>query len=254
MEALEAPELKPDAIFTDRKNRRVRAWRFVFSLLLLASLGAFAYFAWLWFTPRIAKFGLSILWVNGKIVLILLPFVLFLLFWLLFANLPRKKTIVSLSADGIRKKSGGQDQKLRWDSLETLRMMLSRAYFLGIPGRRRERVVLTDAVGDKLTFDARMDRFDELVNLVRERSFPALYQLPQEQLSRAGTLSFGELVSLSPDSLRIRKTAFSLEQLKSAAINKGWLRIKSENGRKTRIRVDKLNNPDVLLHLLDKPS
>jgi hypothetical protein len=93
MEALEAPELKPDAIFTDRKNRRVRAWRFVFSLLLLASLGAFAYFAWLWFTPRIAKFGLSILWVNGKIVLILLPFVLFLLFWLLFANLPRKKPL-----------------------------------------------------------------------------------------------------------------------------------------------------------------
>jgi len=252
METVEALEQKPDAVFTDRKNRRLRAWRFVFSLLLLAGLGAFVYFAWLWFAPRVAKFGPSILWVNGKIVLILLPFVLVLLIWLLCSNLPRKKTFVSLSADGIRKKNGRQGMKLRWDSLETLRMNLSRASFLGIPGRRRERVELTDAVGDKLSFDARMDRFEELVNLVRQRSFPALHQLAQDRLSNSGTLSFGKQVRLSPDSLRIGKTTLPLNQINSAAIVKGWLRIKAENGLKTRVRVDKLDNPDVLLHLLDK--
>jgi len=254
VEASQAPELQPDAVFTDKKKRRIRAWRFVFSLLLLAGLCASGYLAWQWFAPRAARYGLSILWINGKLILILLPVVLVLLFWLLFANLPRKKTIISLSEDGIRTKNGRRDLKLRWDSLETLRFKFSRAFFLGIPGSRRERVELTDAVGNKLCFDARMDRFEELVNRIRERSFPALYQLSQERLSRAGKLAFGKQVSLSPDSLQIRKTSLPLTQIKSAAIEKGCLRIKTINNRKKRIRVDKLDNPDVLLHLLGKST
>ena len=71
MDSLAAPELYPDTNFSDRKSRRARSWRFFLSLLLLAGYALFGFFAWLWFAPRFAKFGLSILWINGKTLLIL---------------------------------------------------------------------------------------------------------------------------------------------------------------------------------------
>jgi len=253
-ENTQAPELIPQAVFTDRMNRRARLWRFVLSVLMLVGLCVFAYFTWLWFSPRVAKYGLSILWINGKIAIIVLPFVLLVLLWLFFANLPRKKTSVFIFSEAIRRKHGKLDLILRWDSLESLRIHLSRAFFLGIPGRRREYVELSDAVGNKMALDSRIDHFDELVNLVREKSFLALLTLAQEQLARTGVVSFGKQVSLGKDTLRIRRKALPSSQISSAGVNKGWLKIKTEKNNKFRIRVDKLNNPDVLLHLLDKPS
>ncbi|HOT53121.1 MAG TPA: hypothetical protein PLH68_03840, partial [Anaerolineaceae bacterium] len=125
MDSLAAPELYPDTNFSDRKSRRARSWRFFLSLLLLAGCALFGYFAWLWFAPRVAKFGLSILWINGKILLILLPCLLLGLFYLFFANFPRKKTIIALTSDGIRKIVGGKSQVMRWDSLEKLRIKFS---------------------------------------------------------------------------------------------------------------------------------
>lgn len=250
----QTPEQNPEAVFVDRRNRRARAWRFVLSMLLVVGMGVIGYYAWVWFSPRVSKYGVSILWINGKIAIILLPFLLYLLFWLLLANIPRRKTTVILSADGIRKKTGKHDLRLRWDSLEFARMHLSRAFFLGIPSRKREQIALSDAVGNRMMLDARMDRFDDLVNLVREKSFPALLTLAQEQLSRGGAVSFGKQVSLEKDTLRIRREALPLNRILSVRVDKGWIKIKTEKKKKFRIRVDKLNNPDVLLHLLDKPS
>lgn len=254
MDALQTQENIPETVFTDRKNHRARAWGFVFSLLLLAGLCVAAYFAWLWFSPRVAKFGLSVLWINGKVAIILLPFILLALAWLFFGNLPRKKTSVLLSTDGILRKHGNQVLKLHWDSLETLRIHLSRAFFLGIPGRRRESIALTDAVGNKMVLDARMDRFEELVNLVREKAFPTLLMLAQEQLSRAGVVSFGKQLSLRQELLQVKHKTLAKEQISFARIEKGWLKLGTNAKKKFRIRVDKLVNLDVLLFLLDKSS
>ena len=250
MEDFQTNEITPEAVFTDRKSRRARIWRFVLSLLLLGALGVFGYLTWQWFIPRLEKFGLSVLWINGKVLLILLPFMLFLLFWLFFANLPRTKTAVSILPDGIRKKQGRRDLKIRWDSLEKIRMDLSRSYFLGIPGKRKEKLDLLDAVGNTLSIDARMDRFEDLTNLVRQKAFQPLLNLAQDQLARTGKFRFGKKVMLEKDALSVGKAVLPLSQISSAQIENGWLKVKAEKRRKLKVRTDQVENLDVLMHLL----
>ena len=250
----QAQELNPEAVFTDRKNRRARGWRFFLSLVLLIALGTFGYSAWQWFYPRLEKFGLSVLWINGKVFIILLPLVLLLLFWLFFANLPRKKTTISIFPDGIRKQHGSSDLKLRWDSLEKAKLVFSRASFLGIPGRRKEKMELIDAIGNKLAIEARMDRFEELVNRTREKAFPFLANFASEQLSKTGKLTFGKKIVLSQDTLTIGNSVLPLSQISSTQVEKGWLKLTTDKHRKQKIRVDRLENLDVLLHLLGELS
>lgn len=253
MDSLAAPELYPDTNFSDRKSRRARSWRFFFSLLLLAGFSLFGYYVWLWFAPRVAKFGLSILWINGKILLILLPCLLFGLFYLFFANFPRKKTTIALTSDGIRKIVGGKSQVMRWDSLEKLRIKFSQARFLGIPGRRREHVELIDAADNLIRIDRRIDHFHELVNLVRERSFSALLNLAQRQLSESGKVHFGRFVSLDQDTIQLRQVSLPRSEISSARVEKGWLKIKTLPKKQYKSRADQLDNLDVLLYLISNP-
>ena len=254
MDSLAAPELYPDTNFSDRKSRRARSWRFFLSLLLLAGYALFGYFAWLWFAPRVAKFGLPILWINGKTLLILLPCLLLGLFYLFFANFPRKKTIIALTSDGIRKIVGGKSQVMRWDSLEKLRIKFSQARFLGFPGRRREHVELIDAADNLMRIDRRIDHFHELVNLVRERSFSALLNLAQRQLSERGKVYFGRFVSLDRDAIQLRKVSLPRSEISLARVEKGWLKIKTQPKKQYKLRADQLDNLDVLLYLLSNPN
>jgi hypothetical protein len=200
----------------------------------------------------VEKFGPGIIWINGKVIIILLPIALILLLWLVFGNLPRKAWNIELYPEGIRLLHGKQEDFIGWEALASLSLDYAQSKFLGIKGAAHKNLFLRTVDSKLYSLDgSRLDEFDRLVREIREQAFPFLYSRALETLNRSGRVSFGEVTLLQEGWLQLWNKAIPVHEISSVKLENGWLKI-NQKSLHYRQRADKIENLDVLVKILSE--
>ncbi len=243
---------KPIAVFTDRSYRKKRNALWWLGIAILFLLAELAYWAYGQFLPRIQNFGISILWINEKLYLTLMPVLAIFALCLIILNWPVRRRSVQVFSDGIKFKHRRKTQELVWKQITSIALDFSQSSFLGIKGKSRKFLKFAASSGnERIIIDNRYDRFDDLVTTVRLISFPILLEKTQHQLKNSSAISFGKVSFEPAKGLFIRGKWIPLSEIKQAGITNGWFTIQLADSSTKRVLTRQINNPDILMQVLN---
>jgi len=238
----------------NREFRIKRNFQFWVSFIVLIALGVLVYWLYQQFLPRIEEFGPAIIWINGKVFLILLPIALILLLWLFFSSFPVKKQSVKISSEGFYLQHGKKEKFYEWEDLESITLDYSQGSFLGIKGQVHKNLILRMHNGTIIKLDERFDEFEGLVREMREQAFPYLYGRAKISLNKTGTADFGVIKLLNEGILEFESKAIPLKEITSVKLENGWLKWTHKNNLRYKQRVERIENLDVLIKLIEEQA
>lgn len=242
---------KPIAVFTDRSYRKKRNALWWLGIAILFLLTELAYWGYGQFLPRIQNFGISILWINGKLYLTLMPALAIFALCLIILNWPVRRRSVQIFSDSIQFKRGKKTQELVWKQITSISLDFSQSSFLEIKGKSRKFLKFAASPNnERIIIDNRYDRFDELITTVRLISFPILLEKTQHQLKNSSAISFGKVSFEPTKGLFIRGKWTPLSEIKQAGITNGWFTLQPADSSTKRVLARQINNPDILMQVL----
>ena len=155
---------------------------------------------------------------------------------------------------GIAVQGNGPIETSSWKDLASLRMAVSRKVFAGIPSGTDQKFTLTCKDGRRLSIDGELAGAASLMDQVRARMLPVLYETYAPRFESGQDFAFGSIVIHKELGIRIKKRRLPWETLQKAAIQNGELRLlAADSGGKssvTRIPVAEIPNLDLLMVFL----
>jgi hypothetical protein len=236
------------ARFTDRPlTCREVLW--LLSLGISAVLGAWIVGIWRYIYGY-AHYGPSAAtaWSQPWFLLAALTSIAFL--WLAFFRLLRAHRTLAIYQHGLRlQRDLGRSYTLAWKDLQGIRYTGIQERFLGLPWRQRHHARLLLSGGKSIPLPP-LQNFPQAVEAIKKQLYPHILPRLRNQLRAGKPAQFGPL-SLHQHGITLRKRRIPWKQITHIQLTKGFLVIELAANRSVRISLDRLPNPELILHLVD---
>ncbi len=184
-------------------------------------------------------------------LLILIPIGLLLILW---AKNHWEDRLI-LNESGLIQKKGGNEQYWLWDETEKLDTIITEIQFGGSSVGTRVKLLLTDRNNRKWLIRNRYENILELVDHIREKVLPDLYQKAIQNLAHKEEIEFYTGLSASKEGFRIGDQQIPWDERIISQIKSNKLIIKDQENQEPlfKTKLTKIKNLDLLLCLVENP-
>ncbi len=143
---------------------------------------------------------------------------------------------------------------LPWTGVAGIASGTSQTFFLGLPLRTHNRVMIYPTVGKPLRLDSSIENLPELLTRLKASVYPRLLEQMSPAFAQGGRLYFGPL-SITQSSLQFeigKPPARNLpwSQLRSVSVQSGVLVVEPEQGQALKIPAFNIPNLELLLQII----
>jgi len=248
------PDSEIDVFFP--KDHNLRRWLMIISgglLILVASV--FASILALNTYTSVLRHGRAVLLNNVipilPLVFIAIPFGLLIIMW--------AKTHwddqLTINESGIFQQNGKKERSWVWDETEKLNTLITEIQFGGSSVGTKVKLQLTDENNRKWLIRNRYENILELVEKIREKVLPVLYNKAIQKFATNEEIKFHPGLTATKTGLRINNQQILWEEHLESPVRNNKLIIKYQENQEPifKSELDKIENLDLLLCLVENP-